>query len=97
MKYNHKKCRKQCFWSSVCKNEKISIDNKVFCYKQLHQKCITEKQLFDMAKHHRIILLDTNGRIKANLTDALNANNKIVIENFSNYFFDFVFYDDNNS
>lgn len=97
MKYNHQKCRAQCFWSSVCKNEKISIDNEIVCYNQLRLRSITENQLFDMAKHHSILLLDANGRIKVNLTDALNVNNIIAIENFSNYFFDFVLLGDNNS
>lgn len=69
--WRNKTCKRTCPLSSACKKELVQIDNEYFCYGQLLAKKIYNRELHKIAETHLVQLLNSDGTIIVNFSEAL--------------------------
>lgn len=76
-------CKVKCPFGSMCKKDMVIIDKNQYCYGQIYQKRLCEKDLIEMAKNnHTINIVNDNDHVYLDLN-----NSKHDKQLLSEYFF----------
>lgn len=81
--WKNKTCKRKCPFGDECKKYLITIDNLRYCYGQLYYNKITENEIIEMSKNHKIKIINPNENVHIDLN--MDYDEQI----FSNFFFDY--------
>lgn len=75
-------CKEKCPFGSMCKKDMVVIDKNRYCYGQIYQKKICEKDLLEMVtNNHTINIVNANDHVYLDLNDS-NHDKQLLSEYF---------------